>query len=942
MRKASFILVFCFLIKANHLTGQCLESNYLWQRMIALADSKTLTPSEQLKELLNYENSQMNCPNPNDSTHAFLLSRIGSTYSRLGEFLKAVEYCRRSIHMISAHSGDPAIRARDIITGYYWLSVFYDSLNNVAGKLKAWDSCEYYAIKLKAEDEFSYIRILYSRVMFCFDVGDYHNCIYYANRCKMLASKYASGVGNKGFVWTGTQFAESSLGWAVNALLIIKEYDSAENLLINKLKGYKKANYKDYLGFYYGLLAEVQEHKGNYNKALDYFNKALLCYRETGNHFDCKQILKHIGEKVYFEHFNDKQKALSYYRDALQIVNKDQDISRLDIAESLSIFTDIADVYVYYGRYDSAFAYFQLAFDQIRQGINETGLLLMPAEKIREFKKIHYVTRLVIDKGDAYMHVYKSSRNPDALQEAIRIYKEADHLLDLVRMEQSDLNSKLFWRDNTRRLYEHAIEACLQKGDMGNAFYFFERSRAALLNEQLNQQHWLDEEDISRLTQIRKKILQLNGELSRNGRTASQLEEIRTDLFNNKRELEELEQLIKSQNPLYYRSFLDKSEIGIKDVRKNLLKDHQAILELFTGDSANYSLVITRKELRLGRIDKPAFDNALSQFMNYISNPDLLTGKFEAFVSVSHQLYGLIFQKNPPPPGRIIFSPGDRYFPLEALVTSEPKEKLSYFQNDYAVSYTYSVRFLTGDFGKDAGTGPRDFMGVAPIYYRTASYSLSELNGSDQSLNQIGSHFNSKYNLIGNEASRNNFLQSFSNYRIIQIYTHSADNSDKGEPVMYFSDSALYLSELIPLNKPVTRLIVLSACETGSGKVYKGEGIFSFNRGFAALGIPTAITNIWSVDDQATYQLSQLFYRWLAKGLPTDVALQKAKLEFFQTGSKERQLPYYWAAAIVVGKTDSILMENAFPWKTVALLTVFAGFSLLQLFNWRSRRRKRG
>jgi tetratricopeptide (TPR) repeat protein len=47
------------------------------------------------------------------------------------------------------------------------------------------------------------------------------------------------------------------------------------------VKEYKKANYKDYLGFYYGLLAEVQEHKGNYNKALDYFNKALLCYHET-------------------------------------------------------------------------------------------------------------------------------------------------------------------------------------------------------------------------------------------------------------------------------------------------------------------------------------------------------------------------------------------------------------------------------------------------------------------------------------------------------------------------------------------------------------------------------------------------------------------------------------------------------------------------------------
>ena len=56
MRKPSFILVFCFLVKSNCLAGQCLESNYLWNRMITLADSKTLPTSEQLKELLNYEN----------------------------------------------------------------------------------------------------------------------------------------------------------------------------------------------------------------------------------------------------------------------------------------------------------------------------------------------------------------------------------------------------------------------------------------------------------------------------------------------------------------------------------------------------------------------------------------------------------------------------------------------------------------------------------------------------------------------------------------------------------------------------------------------------------------------------------------------------------------------------------------------------------------------
>jgi CHAT domain-containing protein len=137
--------------------------------------------------------------------------------------------------------------------------------------------------------------------------------------------------------------------------------------------------------------------------------------------------------------------------------------------------------------------------------------------------------------------------------------------------------------------------------------------------------------------------------------------------------------------------------------------------------------------------------------------------------------------------------------------------------------------------------------------------------------------------------------------------------------VIFFQDSALYLSELIPENKPSTQLIVLSACETANGQLYRGEGVFSFNRGFAALGIPSSVTNLWSVDDKSTYKLTELFYKYLAQGLPLDVALQNAKKEFIQTGSKQYSLPYYWAAPVLVGKTDAIEMNNNFSWKVLFL-----------------------
>lgn len=149
-------------------------------------------------------------------------------------------------------------------------------------------------------------------------------------------------------------------------------------------------------------------------------------------------------------------------------------------------------------------------------------------------------------------------------------------------------------------------------------------------------------------------------------------------------------------------------------------------------------------------------------------------------------------------------------------------------------------------------------------------------------------------------------MQEFYQYRIIQLYTHAADSSKNNEPVIYFADSVLYLSELIGEYKPATRLIVLSACETGLGKHYEGEGVFSLNRGFAAMGVPSSVTYLWAVENEPTYALTELFYKYLSKGLPLDEALQQAKLEFLRVSGKEQQLPVNWAAAILVGKTDRI------------------------------------
>ena len=298
--------------------------------------------------------------------------------------------------------------------------------------------------------------------------------------------------------------------------------------------------------------------------------------------------------------------------------------------------------------------------------------------------------------------------------------------------------------------------------------------------------------------------------------------------------------------------------------------------------------LITRMHTYFNKIDKDDYDRSARLYMMFLSDPNLLNRNIAEFRSTAHHLYEMIFKNSAVPAGRIIISPNGDYFPFEALVTDNNKPGSPvYFIQDHAVSYTYSARYLMNDFKYNENKTGGSVLGIAPVHYSYAA-SLDPLIGSDLSLNKVESYFDKGQTLVEKNASRNNFLQQFSNYSVIQLYTHASDSSDRKEPVIYFSDSSLYMSELIQESRPSTRLAVISACNTGSGKLYQGEGVFSFNRAFASIGIPASVINIWSVDSKSTYQLTELFYKYLSQGMTTDRALQSAKLEFIGNSGKEQ------------------------------------------------------
>ncbi len=925
-----FCLLGIALLCANQFSGQCIDRDSLWNHLQILQNSQKASPAKNLPFLIKQSNIINECPYKNDSTHALLLRTIADLEFKSGEYIGAIQHCRQSINITTSNPAKASVHPTDLIKTYYLLSDVYESLDDIPSKMTALDSCAAIAIRRKAVDAICLWSLL-SRVQYFFNVGDYERCIGNANMCESLGKEYAQGL-PKNSQEQGLLYASSSLHWHVNALLASRRYLEAEAMLQNRLNENQKTELKFNQGTLFEQLAEVQVEKRDFQRALNSFEQALAYERRNDNRIGQKSILNNIGYFIY-QRNNKPDSGIYYYRMALAIKNIKQPEEQ-EAIETLNILNNIAGAFVIKSQFDTAYKYFQLAFDKIKPGINENEIVKFSLDELSRLRKIRYITSLFIEKGAAYHSQYKVAKNEKDLLEAIRIYKISDRFLDKVKAIQFDTESKLFWRNDSRRLYELAIDACYASGNIKDAFYFFEKSRAVLLNDQLNEQRWLGKEEILRQTLVKKKILQLERQLDTMRENTSEYKKFQDQLFFTKKQLDSLIGAIKRNNPLYFQNYLDSSIITLEEVKNKVLNIYGGVVEIFSGDSAVFILVLTADKYSLNKISKADFDSYANEYLSFIASPAKLNKDFHSFQKVASNLYRLLFTNVNVPVGRVVISPDGQYFPFESLII-DPLQPTSYFLNDYAVSYTYSIRYLLSQFNNKTHIASATFIGVAPIDF-PVKFELASLKGSDVSLQKVKDYYSSGAVLLGSEASKNNFLQKFGRYRVVQLYAHAVDSGSNGEPVIYFSDSALLLSDLFYENETNSQLIILSACKTGKGKLYQGEGVFSFNRGFAAAGIPTSIVNLWSVEDESTYKLMELFNKYLSEGYSTDVALQKSKKAFISSASEEHKLPNFWAASILIGINDIIVDKKSWGWGIIItglILVLLLTFMIIRKYR---------
>ena len=185
------------------------------------------------------------------------------------------------------------------------------------------------------------------------------------------------------------------------------------------------------------------------------------------------------------------------------------------------------------------------------------------------------------------------------------------------------------------------------------------------------------------------------------------------------------------------------------------------------------------------------------------------------------------------------------------------------------------------------------------------AYRLASLPASEQEAKEIAKLLNTQA-IVGDRATKVNILQQLPSARLIHLATHGLldDIRELGVPGAIAlapsanDDGFLTAGEILKL-KLNAELVVLSACDTGQGKV-TGDGVIGLSRSLIVAGVPSTIVSLWAVPDVASALLMTEFYRHLASNPDKAQALRQAML----TTMKQYPQPDNWAAFTLIGEAQ--------------------------------------
>jgi CHAT domain-containing protein len=818
----------------------------------------------------------------------YALFGIGECYDNLGEFSKALAFFQQSL-ALRQQLTDKEATAR--------------SLRRIAGIYRDFgdyaQALSYFRESLKLNEELNQKDLAAARLR---DIGG----IYHSQNNPAQAFEYfersirlAAEANDQETLWA----AHSDRGWLYTTL---QNYSQALQSFEKSLAVGEALGKTDKLISSHETIALTYARLGEFEKAEPHLQKALTLSRAT-------QIPDDMAGSLYYAaHIHalrkDYDKAIACLQQGLTVAE--------NVKNRLPLYLLLTLLKTYYvkGEYQKVIEYAERAALLARQ---------------RGEQNILSAVRLL--SGQAY----RALNQPE---KALQAFADAIQSVEAMRTQIAgdELERQRFF-ENWVSPYHEIIALLLSENKLAEALTYAERAKArslldVLQNGRLDIAKTMTDEEQAQERRFSNEILTLNAQWLREMRSAKpdqpQLETIKSRLQKARLHYEDF------QNRLYVAHPQLKTQRGaakafrLEEASPLLPDTKTALLQYIVTAEKSYLLAITRSEGKNAAtikafslpITSKELTDKVTRFRNQLAERDF------DFTATAKELYATLIK---PALGeikgktRLILVPDAALWemPFQALMG----EDHHYLIQDAALAYAPSLTFLRelkGAKNPRAKFGETSLLAVGnPLVkgQRTTSarrddrlLPLPESEREVKNLAQLYGSENSKI-LTGAEA-REERVKAFANqYAILHFATHGILNDTRP---MYSGivlsqaegekeDGLLEAWEVMKMDLQAT-LVVLSACDTGRGRIGAGEGLIGFSWALFVAGCPTTVVSQWKVDSASTSELMLAFHRQLqspvANGrarLPAADALRQASLHLMR--SSEHSHPFYWAGFVVVG-----------------------------------------
>lgn len=653
-------------------------------------------------------------------------------------------------------------------------------------------------------------------------------------------------------------------------------------------------------------------------------------------------IVKILHNKAFSFRLNgDLPKAHHIINQSIRI-NSNQSYSYKQKLLLASNYSNKADIYYDQKDYPNALVYYDKSIIQFlgeKKSFEITKLQPSAAEVIIS-DKIGFL--------EAFAGRAKTLAAMDQIKASLDTYDKSIDLINHVRRNYRDAQSKIRLAEITKRIFEGAIQVSLESGDIEKGLEYAEKSKGFTLMESLKhnqavEQAINDEAALEQERELRKNIRDIEQEYAMESKPEVKAELLEKRQVYQNRLDDLLDQL--SENEAYRQLMAEFPVLSSKQIQDSLLAEDQALVEYFVGDDSTYIFFIPKS----GKIEAETLDKGRSALNREVKKliyaiypednevqeaSDTLLRTFDeaadsayatqAF-ALYHELLKPVIARSAHSFKRLIIIPDDvlGYVPFDALLTSDTiapgqYRDFDYLGKKYPVSYCYSAALLREMQSHQHLHSTKNKM--LAFAHAQSAFQI-QLKNLKRLFNAFWGNGPGFVKPLSDHPNPKAYLEKHAgNYRILHYSTHGEVN-DREPNYSYLRmlpypssdpDSIYQLYEIF--NTPIqAELVVTSACNTGIGKLFRGEGIMSLARGFSYAGASSIVTTLWAVQTEESNTLLNHFYQNLQKGMTKDEALYQAKRSFLKHNNSQQQdyHPVYWAGFIPVGDMTSMELPKA-------------------------------